>query len=317
MTRVSAGVALIALGVLQLVSAPEGRADAPTKVGWWNEAQQVPAPAPTIPAPPTSPEGGITIINAPNGPAAIGAVYYAVGDISGATLQLSSSTPIAIPSGGGLLGCLVQTPGWKAGGNQRWDTKPAVDPLCTPGALDATGMIAAFKLTGAFRDSDGAVDIAILPTGQVPFTVNFDAPGPASLQPIAAPESPSGSADPAPAADAAPVVDGSLLFPDASTFAFATPPAGAPSTPPAQALGGYPGVTPVVRAVEHTRKERVAVVLIVIGLLLSLWRLAGATVRAPRLLGSLGGRDVEVAAPEVAGIGRFARVRHADPRRLT
>jgi hypothetical protein len=316
-----AGGVLVALGLAQLLFAPSGRADAPTKVAWWNEAQQAPAPAPTIPSPPTSPDGGITVINTPNGPAAVGALYYPVGDITGATLQLSSSTPITIPSGDGLLGCLVQTPGWQAGGNQRWDTKPAVDPLCTPGALDATGMVMVFKLTAAFRDSDGAVDVAVVPTGQVPFTVNFDAPGPTSLQTVAAPSTASDSpAADAPATDftAGEIVNGAALFPDQSQFAFATPPPVAPSAPPEQALGGFPTNAPVVRAIEHTRQERIAVVLIVLGLLLCLWRLAGATVRAPRLLGSLGANQaVETAEPAVAGIGRFARTRTARPRRIS
>jgi hypothetical protein len=314
--RLFAGGALIALGVAQLLTAAGGRADAPTKVGWWNEAQQVPSPAPTLPSPPTSPEGGITVTNAPTGPAAIGAVYYPVGDITSATLKLSSSTPIEIPEGDGLLGCLVQTPGWQAGGNQRWDTKPAIDPLCAPGTLDASGMIVSFALTGAFRDSDGAVDIAILPTGTVPFTVNFDKPDASSLQTVAAPSSAAADDEPAPV-DTTPIVNGETLFPDDSTFAFATPPPAPASAPPAQALGGYPTAAPVVKIVEHPGKERVAVVLIVLGLLLSLWRLAGATVRAPHLLGSLGAREVEVAAPQVAGIGRFARVRAGRPRRLT
>ena len=320
MKRLVAGAALITLGVVQLVTAAGGRADAPTKVGWWNEAQQTPAPAPTIPAPPTSPEGGITVLNAPNGPAAIGAVYYPVGDITGATLTLTSSTPIEIPEGDGLLGCLVQTPGWQAGGNQRWDTKPAVDPLCTPGKLDAAGTAVAFALTGAFRDSDGAVDVAVVPTGTVPFGVNFDKPDAASLKTVAAPSAPSSdtSADDTAAAFVpGDVVDATTLFPDQSTFAFAQPPPAPANTPPAQALGGYPSATPALKAIEHPRKERVAVVLIVVGLLLALWRLAGMTVRAPQLLGSLGARDAEVAAPEVAGIGRFARVRDGRPRRLT
>jgi hypothetical protein len=314
--RLITGAALIAIGVSQLLSAPSGRADTPTKVGWWNEAQQAPAPAPTIPAPPTSPEGGITILNTPAGPAAWGAVYYPVGDISGATLKLTSSTPIAIPSGDGLLGCLVQTPGWQAGGNQRWDTKPAVDPLCTPGTLDSTSMIVTFSLTGAFRDSDGAIDIAVIPTGQAPFTVNFDAPAASSLQTTAAPELRDN--EPASPADTAPVVDGSLLFPDPSAFAFATPPPATPSTPPAQALGGYPSAAPALETIEHPTKERVAVVLIVVGLLLALWRLAGMAVRPPHLLGSLGARDVvDVAEPAIAGIGRFARTRTARPRRIS
>jgi hypothetical protein len=317
--RLLVGVSLIAVGVMQLLAAGRGQADAPTKVGWWNEAQQLPAPAPTLPSPPTSPDGGITVINAPDGPAALGAVYYPVGDITGATLQLSSSTPITIPSGDGLLGCLVQTPGWQAGGNQRWDTKPAVDPLCTPGTLDASGMVLSFKLTGAFRDSDGAVDVAIVPTGQVPFTVNFDAPGPSSLQVVAAPSSASED-EASPAADftAGDIVNGTTLFPDQSQFAFATPPPPAKAATPEQALGGYANAAPVVRAIEHPRKERIAVVLIVLGLLLCLWRLAGMSVRAPRLLGSLGAREaVDVSEPAVAGIGRFARMRQARPRRLT
>ena len=319
MRRLVVGVSLIAVGVLQLLSAGRGQADAPTKVGWWNEAQQLPAPAPTIPAPPTSPDGGMTIINAPDGPAALGAVYYPVGDITGATLQLSSATPIEIPSGDGLLGCLVQTPGWQAGGNQRWDTKPAVDPLCTPGTLDASGMVISFKLTGAFRDSDGAVDVAIVPTGQVPFTANFDAPGPSSLQVVAAPSS-STDDGAAPATDftAGDIVNGATLFPDQSQFAFATPPPPTKTATPEQALGGYQQAAPVVKAIEHPTKERIAVVLIVVGLLLCLWRLAGMSVRAPRLLGSLGSKEtIEVAEPAVAGIGRFARTRTSRPRSLS
>ena len=322
MRRLCAGAALIALGVAQMLTASGGRADAPTKVGWWNEAQQAPAPAPAIPTPPTSPDGGLTIINAPNGPAAWGAVYYPVGEITGATLQLASSTPIAIPSGDGLLGCLVDSPGWQAGPNQRWDTKPAVNPLCTPGALDSTMMLVTFKLTGAFRDADGAVDIAVLPTGQVPFTVNFDAPTPSSLQTVAAPAAASNdntvtTSDATPDFTAGDIVNGATLFPDQSQFAFATPPPAPKTAPPAQALGGYTPALPVIAVNEHPRKERVAVVLILVGLLLSLWRLAGMSVRAPHLLGSLGAKQVDVPEPAVAGIGRFARTRTTRPRRLS
>jgi hypothetical protein len=318
--RLFVGGALIALGASQLLAAQAGRGAAPAKVGWWNEGQQVPAPGPTIPAPPTSPEGGITVINSPDGPAAIGAVYYPVDDITGATLRLSSSTPVTIPSGDGLLGCLVQTPGWQAGGNQRWDTKPAIDPLCTPGVLDTAGMIVTFKLTGAFRDSDGAVDVAILPTGQVPFTVNFDPPGASSLDTVAAPSTTADKPNDATVSDftAGDIVNGTALFPDESQFAFAVPPPVPESAPPEQALGGFPSSAPVVKVIEHPGKERVAVVLIILGLLLCLWRLAGATVRAPRLLGSLGAGGVtEVAEPAVAGIGRFARTRTARPRRIS
>jgi hypothetical protein len=319
--RLFAGAALIVLGCAQLALAADSRADAPTKVGWWNEAQQAPAPAPTIPAPPTSPDGGMTVVNAPNGPAAIGAVYYPVGDITGATLTLSSATPIEIPQGDGLIGCLVQTPGWQAGGNQRWDTKPAIDPLCTPAKLDASGMKASFALSSAFRDADGAVDVAILPTGTVPFAVNFEKPDASSLQTVAAPAAASDPAATPAATDFVPgeVVDGTSLLPDDSQFAFAVPPPVAPSAPPAQALGGYPTGVAVPKVIEHTAKERVAVVLILAGLLLSLWRLAGMMPRAPRLLGSLGAAaaEADVPAPAVAGIGRFARVRATQPRRLT
>lgn len=321
MRRFALGISLIGLGIIQLLSANAGRADAPTKVGWWNEAQQAPAPAPTIPAPPTSPDGGITVTNTPNGPAAWGAVSYPVGDITGATLKLTSSTPIQIPSGDGLLGCLVDTPGWKAGGNQRWDTKPVVDPLCTPGKLDSTGMVVQFNLTAAFRDGDGAVDIATIPTGQLPFTVNFDAPSKTSLTTVAAASSGNETTATTVASSDAfvpgEIVNGSTLLPDPSQFAFATPPSAPASAPPEQALGGYGSVAPVLKTIEHPRKERIAMVVIIVGILLSLWRLAGMTVRAPRLLGSLGADEpVAVEAPQVGGIGRFARTREDRPRRL-
>lgn len=322
MRRARAGLAVIALGVAQLLLAASGRADTPTKVGWWNQAQQAPAAVPTIPAPPTSAEGGITVINSPTGPAAWGAVYYKVGEVSSAVLTLASSTPIAVPSGGGLLGCLVDTPGWPAGGNQRWDAKPVVDPLCTPGVLDAAATSIAFKLSAAFRDADGAIDIAVIPTGQLPFEVNFDPPGAASLRTTQAPPAP-GDAVSAPADIAAftpgDVVDGTLLFPDPATFAFASPPA--PAAPnPIASLGGRVTTPQLAATADHPTSERVAIVVIVAGLLISLWRLAGQTVRAPRLLGSLG-HDATIAAPtstdaSPAGIGRFARTRTERPRRL-
>jgi hypothetical protein len=322
------GLAIVAIGVAQLVLAARGHADTPTKVGWWNEAQQAPAAAPTIPSPPTSTDGGITVINAPNGPAAWGAVYYSVGDIAGATLTLVSSTPITVPNGDGVLGCLVDTPGWHAGGNQRWDTKPVVDPLCTPGVVDAAGTAIAFKLSAAFRDADGAVDVAVIPTGQLPFVVNFEPPGATSLRTVPASNTPVTSdagVTGAPTDDAVPfvpgdVVDGTTLFPDPATFAFATPPPPPPKAQnPVVALGGHPSV-PQLATAAHSRSERVAVVVILVGLLYSMWRLAGKSVRPPRLLGSLGGDSDATpalsAAETPAGIGRFARPRTERPRRL-
>ena len=322
MRRARAGLAVVALGVAQLLLAASGRAETPTKVGWWNQAQQTPAAAPTIPAPPTSAEGGITVINSPTGPVAWGAVYYKVGEVSNAILTLASATPIAVPSGDGLLGCLVDTPGWHAGGNQRWDAKPVVDPLCTPGVLDTAGTTIAFKLSGAFRDADGAIDIAIIPTGQLPFEVNFDPPGAASLRTTPAPTAPADAdAPPADVVDFAPgdVVDGTTLFPNPATFAFATPPT--PAAPnPIVSLGGRATTPPVATTTDHPTSERVAVVLILAGLLFSLWRLAGQTVRAPRLLGSLGNEAALAASAPTevtpAGIGRFARTRTERPRRL-
>ena len=322
MRRARIGVALVAVGVAQLLLATRGQADAPTKVAWWNEAQQAPAPLPTVPAPPSSPDGGITLVNAPNGPAAWGAVSYPVGDIAGATLTLTSSTPIAVPNGDGVLACLIDTPRWQAGGNQRWDTRPVVDPLCTPGAVDTAGTVMTFKVTAAFRDADGALDVAIIPTGQLPFTVNFVAPDAASLHtaPATTPADAGAPADSPAFGGTVDIVDGTALFPDTQSFAFATPPHAA-SPNRIVSLGGHPTLPAAVAAARHPRSERVAVVLILVGLLISLWRLAGQTVRAPRLLGSLGGPPPEGLpsgeASVPAGIGRFTRDRTERPRRLT
>jgi hypothetical protein len=115
------------------------------------------------------------------------------------------------------------------------------------------------------------------------------------------------------------VVDGTTLFPDPATFAFATPPT--PAAPnPIVSLGGRATTPPAIATTDHPRSERIAVVLILVGLLFSLWRLAGQTVRAPRLLGSLGNETTAGSSPPTAstaaGIGRFARPRTERPRRL-
>ena len=107
MRRVRAAAWVVGAFVASAAVAGPAAALAPTKVGWWSEAQQVPGAS--APAPPGASGDGITVTAGPNGPASYGAVRYDEVGSGNATLTLKSGSAMSLPPGviwrPPILGC--------------------------------------------------------------------------------------------------------------------------------------------------------------------------------------------------------------------
>jgi hypothetical protein len=302
-------------------------ADAPTAVAWWNLAK----PASALPVPATPADDGVKIGNGPSGPSAFGGLRYTVYSGGDATLTLTGDTPLNIPPGDGVAACVMAS-SWRAGGNQAWDARPAYSSQCVAGAVDASGAALAFTVPAAFRTASNVLDVAIVPTGTVPFTASFATPNASSLRVAPGPEAspgtsgadstytaPSSPTATLPANDYPAVSAPSDALSPAAPAAPA-PAASAPAAPAAQevALGASHRTAPRVPFHDNSRGQRVMAVALLLAMLATVWWVAGQPARTPRLLGGMGGGRVPVRAARerVGGIGRFARPRSSRPRPL-
>jgi hypothetical protein len=333
--------------------------------GWWNKAQQSPAGGNPAPAPPGAPSDGLFIAYepaggpvptpaagvpglvpvapapAPNpvvlGPEAFGAVRYSVPPGAEASLTLkftptSTTQPGGVnPDAGTLSACPVST-SWDPVQNGRYDAAPKYD--CTIGVIGVTaGDTVSFSLAAALA-TDGVFDLALVPSGNQPYKLAFEAPTSSSMALTSVPESEglssegefdaSGFEDPAAeffeeqAADGAFGVDdfGGLSVDEFGSGELSD---GGFATTAAAGSGGprVPGQVAVPAAVarnpfrpDASRTERMMALSLLLLLAVGLWWVGGKPVRPPRLLGSLGA-GIPLVSDEVrtGGIGRFARVR--------
>ena len=330
MRRVRAAGWVVGAVVASAAVAGPAAALAPTKVGWWSEAQQVPGAS--APAPPGASGDGITVTAGPNGPASYGAVRYDQVGSGNATLTLKSGSAMSPPPGDGFAVCAVTKPGWAAGANQSWGDRPGYNAnLCTPGTLDSAGTSVAFTIGVELQVVPGVIDVAVLPTGSVPFTASFDKPDASSLATSGAPPD-SSFAEPAPPPDtagepaSASVPTGSAPYtsPGAelgpvgpSSLSSPPPVAGAPATAPQVALGASSRPAPALPFRDRSRRERLMAVGALLAMGASVIWAGGRPRRLPRLLGSAGhGNEAPAAGSRPAGIGRFARPRLTPARRL-
>jgi len=188
--------ALAMLPTLLLLFLPDSaHADnvGPEQTGWWYAANQAPAPAPSPPAPPVAPEGGLYVaysgtnnpagiaVNAPiNGTVAYSAVRYRVTPGSQGALVLKTA------AGSSALTAQLQacrtTGSWTAVDGGKWYEQPGYDASsCSDGTIAADGSTATFAIPANFT-TDGLVDVAVAPKpGATPFSVAFDEPASDSL----------------------------------------------------------------------------------------------------------------------------------------
>lgn len=255
-----------------------------------------------------------------------------------------------------LVACPTVGAGWAAGGNQPLDAAPEVDCGASTafGVLSEDGTTVSFALDGPFQVEPGTWSIAVLPTPSalgvgpppsvpLPFTVDVVAPktGQFTAEPeFVLPEEPV-TEEPAPgvevesggASGLAPFVPG-LEVPTSAGGAAAAPLLPSLGVPPPAAAGDAAAPAPALAqtrpaavrpaAVQDTARDGVQLLalLALVGVALWVGRESALTRPGPQLLGGrarLAGAIAPVTAASAErprGLGRFAKVRDAAPRRL-
>ncbi|GAC1532909.1 MAG: hypothetical protein NVS3B12_11610 [Acidimicrobiales bacterium] len=308
--------------------------------GWWHQLNQAPVPLPLVaPANPSTPPDGIEVSSNATGVVSIGAVRFSnVPDGSDSELDLRLAGGTATSTSGDLVvHACPTTNAWKPVQNGKWaDRAMYTEASCVTGKPSADTKSVHFSLPSSLM-KPGTVDVAIEAMSAAPVTLSFAHPVPSDLV-LSAVSPPTPTPAPAATVDAptnapAPVetapADTSLSAPstDASTSAGpglsrpSSEPVAPPTATPAQQLASAPAQRTLSPAsallpppFQDSRSTRILAVALLIGIGLALFWFGGETVRAPRLIGNLGGRMGIGSAPAVApkpmrGIGRFARPR--------
>jgi hypothetical protein len=305
--------------------------------GWWNRTQDLPVQgsptgiddptgnglttAPTVPAPATVPEDGLYVANDASGPSAIAAVRYLVGQ-AGGTLTLKLPDGTALTGTEDVVACPVLG-GFTPAQNGRWDSAPAYDESAciVKGTPDDAGTAFTFDIPATFASSLGDISVVIVPAvgSTSVFSLPFAKPDDTSFTvttPVQSPPAPPSTPayEPGTAVYTAPAPSSSPSFssPSAPTVAAPDTSGGgdAVAAPAPVALA-----TPAA-AKTPSRASQVAAVVTLLAIGAALWWLTSQPQRAPRLLGSVGGKataePVAVAAVRTVrprGVGRFARHR--------
>jgi len=321
---------------LVLGTAPAGAATVgPDQQGWWSEAQ----PSPPVPPLPVNTVTGtnLQVGNDPSGPDAVAAVRYTVpGTVDGIpvdpstvpatlTLKVAPNTAVGTPT---VVACPVLG-SWQPAQGGDWAAKPAYScAASTPATLSTDGQTATFALTTVLQARAGVYDLALVPdpANQLPFQVQFLAPGGDSLTLGSGAASLSAVTEPPPPLDLGPGLDTGTVGPLPETTPFVSAPLSEPVTPPpATAAARQPTVAlrpeapALIGHISSKRAQRAVALGVLLAMVAAVWWFGGQPVRSPRLLGPLGGRG-GAATPGVyvraGGIGRFARPRAKPPTRL-
>jgi len=308
-------------------------------VGWWNKTQQLPVQGdptglgltvPTVPAPATVPEDGLYVANDASGPAAIAAVRYRVGGQVGGVLTLHLADGSALTGAEEIVACPVLG-GFDPVLNGRWDARPGYEEeacifVAEPTA-EGDGLTFTLPATAASPFGDLGVVVVPLPGSATPFSLAFDAPADGDLVVTGAPTAPAPSPGSAMSgADSSP----SYSAPPSGSPGFAAPATpSAPAPVPVESTSGEVAappasldLTPAADLPDGSRMPQIVAAGLLAAIGAALWWLGGQPERAPRLLGSVGGRaataEFAVAAVErpVRGVGRFARPRTAPATRI-
>lgn len=334
--------------------------------GWWNKAQQTPDGGTAVPKPPNAPDNGIYIAyeaiagTAPSAvtgpisggvlpdapvddgsdtspeqqvlaPTAYGAVRFEAPEGAEGILTLnitarSSSTPGGVdPQVGAVMACVATSP-WDPVQNGRFEGAPSYD--C--GAA-ASGFVAGDQVVfdvPVHLQQGRTLDLVIVPVGNEPFTMSFNAPTDDSYIITNADELlPEAEEEFTP--EDSPVFDsGATFVPPQESYDFGSTFVAEPApttvqevTPRPQAELTQPVRNPL--RPDASRVEQIAAVAVLLLLAAGLWWFGGKEARPPRLLGSLGKREAALVpvgqAPRAAalgGIGRFARPRLGPAPRL-
>lgn len=334
-------LAFLAVAAWGLAAAPIGpsfgQSTTPTldAVGWWNKTQALPVEgnptgvddptglglttAPTVPAPATVPEDGIYVANDTSGATAISAVRYLAGGGGMLTLKLAEG---AAPTGTEEIVACPVLGGFTPAQNGRWDAKPGYDEAsCTiTGTIDATAATVTFDIPSSVASSLGDIAVVIAPAvgSTTPFSLPFAKPDNGSFV-VTSPTSSSSGSSFTPSAPA--YEPGSAVFSPSAPSSFSTPSTPGASAPAVTDEVAAPSAVPVDAApaavvASDDRTAQLVAVLLMVLIGAAIWWLSNHPQRAPRLLGSVGGKTA-VAEPAMAvattqrprGVGRFSRLR--------
>ena len=314
----AAGVLLLAASGA-LVSPPVAAEAFLESNGWWYKPNQVPNNLAVPPAPPGAQSDGLYVAADPSGPFALAAVRYQAYGPGTLTLEFSPEGNTGVQS---IAACVALTQ-WDGATAGRWEGKPIYDcARQADGVVSEDGSEMAWQLDPSMQRVAGVYDIALVPVGPVPFTASFNAPrsehlvtdGSGGPEPVPATAEPFQPSEPVPSGDFGPY---ETTFPALDGSRTAAPEIVTPAPPQAVTPRISAPIVPAVAnplALPDDRNERLAAMVGLGMLLLGAWWFGGRTVRAPRLLGSVAGRAVQLDAAEVVeaparGIGRFARPR--------
>lgn len=336
--RAGGGLCLTAAGLLvgwvPGAPAPAASASAGPVSGWWQQLNQASGPVPVrAPADPSTPPDGIQVTTTAAGVVAIGAVRFApAGSATDSlvTLRLASGTATS-PSSDLVVHACPATNNWKPVQNGPWSARPTyAETACITGKPSPDGTSVSFTVPASAQRA-GSVDLAIEALSSAPVTLAFSHPTPADLVPVAPPPATPDVSPPAPdstaTAPAQTPQDTPVVAPDASPSN--GPGLGAPLAPVAPVVpvaprpsraaprvpqAAFSPAAALAPPLNDSRATRIVAVGLLLGIGLALFWFGGQPVRAPRMIGTLGGRmtpAVVAAGPahQVRGIGRFARPR--------
>jgi hypothetical protein len=333
MTRRGAqrGVAVLLLVVGACLLAPAPSRAATIESGWWwkaNNGSKIDAPPPVPPtglpvAPPAPPgpptaDGGLQVAGLPDGAFAIAAVRV--------DEELTSLTLRVAPNGEAnsdqakLVACAAATP-WEPVVAGQWDQKPVVACDLINGGGSVAGIRAGDGMSWTFPVApladDGKTDVVIVPLATsdlapgvaAPFQIVFVPPTSTDLVIAPATEDTAAPSDEF-VGDA--FTDNSTTF-DPTTFGGGFTDA-APVVRPALGANDQAPVLPAFSGTPvepDNASQAVGAVLVLLGIGGLLW---GARQPIPAVQSLVrGGREIPGVAPQVGGLGRFARHREGRP----
>ncbi|HEX2038834.1 MAG TPA: hypothetical protein VHF47_03765 [Acidimicrobiales bacterium] len=320
----SAACVLAGVGVW---SAPSADGLPPLRQGWWSKWQQPTATLTTlpltVPPPPGSDPGGLTIARDAADVQAVAALEFRVDPGADATFYLDTAPgqQPPLPPSAQVLMCLA-TKTWTAEMNGRWVNAPTWGQ-CEVGVNNRAQSGFVFTLSPWMQKEDGAYDVVIVPGGNQPFVLNFKQTSDATLVPGEPPEPPpttTTTTEPEPSTTTTTQSVVEETTPVQYTDIPGTGGGGATAMPvvttsvPARtptSLVAFGPPRPRLPGIPDTRAERIMAVSLLFFMAIALWWLGGNPARMPRLIGALAGEARPAVLPPAPsrGVGRFSRPR--------
>lgn len=310
--------------------APSAEGLPPLRQGWWSQWQQPTSALTTLPVtvppPPGSEPGGLTIAGDAAHVEAVAALEFQLDVGADATFYLDTAAgqQPPLPPGAQVLMCMA-TKAWTAEMNGRWANAPTWGQ-CEVGVANRAQPGFVFTLSPWMQKEDGSYNVVIVPGGTQPFLLNFGETSDATLvpgEPPPEPETTTTSTTEAPTTTTTttepeveetdpfvvteiPGSGGGPGIPVVTTAVPAKTPTSLVAFKPAEA----PSLAPLL---PDSRAERIMAVSLLFFMATALWWLGGNAERMPRLIGALAGeRRPSVPVPlSPRGVGRFARIRDA------